>query len=115
MFNSLKRMLKTDSNIDSKKTKKSYDYICDKDKDLTCPKCNSNNKAYILYGMPIFNDDLNDALERKNVVLGGCCIHLIENDEGILLNPAKYKCNDCGEEFHFEEYKSPKNIKTTDY
>lgn len=37
-----------------------------------CPNCNSPSLAKILYGMPNYDDDLNDDLQSGKVVLGGC-------------------------------------------
>ena len=39
-----------------------------------CPRCQSRNIAEILWGMPAFTDELQTALRRHEVVLGGCCI-----------------------------------------
>ncbi len=55
-----------------------------------CPRCGSRNTARILYGMPVYSEDLQKKLDSKKVILGGCCV--TEADP-------KYHCNDCGEGF----------------
>ena len=39
-----------------------------------CPKCGSIKIAEILYGMPTFSEELQTAMDKGQVVLGGCCI-----------------------------------------
>jgi len=39
----------------------------------TCPHCGSADVAGIFFGLPIFTDTLNRAVEEKRIVLGGCC------------------------------------------
>ena len=51
---------------------------------ITCPKCNSENTAGIIYGYP--DDDLLDADADGDIVLGGCCIGGGDPD---------YACKDC--------------------
>lgn len=53
---------------------------------VKCPKCGSKEVASILYGKPLFNEELKQKLERKEVILGGCCL------EG---SDPKYRCNAC--------------------
>lgn len=55
-----------------------------------CPSCKSINTAKILYGMPDFNDKLEESLESGRVVLGGCTI---------MDKPSIRHCNDCGENY----------------
>lgn len=59
-----------------------------------CPKCGSKNIAYIVYGEVCFDKELNEALDKGEIYLGGC---IISKD-----SPA-YHCNDCGNEYG--EYK----------
>jgi len=40
----------------------------------TCPNCNSPLFAEILYGMPDYDNDLEQAIEEGKIVLGGCII-----------------------------------------
>ena len=51
-----------------------------------CPKCDSANVAKILYGKPIWCDELKMKLDCGEITLGGC-----------IINPdcPIYKCNDC--------------------
>ncbi len=39
-----------------------------------CPECGSNKIANILYGLPVYSDDLKQRIKENKVVLGGCCI-----------------------------------------
>ena len=55
-----------------------------------CPSCGSGNIARILWGKPLFTKELEEQLERKEVVLGGCC------PDGT--DPA-WSCNDCQTRF----------------
>lgn len=59
----------------------------------TCSKC-GGKIVEIIYDEP--TEELFEASERGEVILGGCCIALDEN--GNQLNP-KYGCIDCGERF----------------
>ena len=59
-------------------------------KKIVCPKCGSEDVAHILYGLPLYDKTLKNALEKGEIHLGGCCI---DAD-----SPA-YHCNQCGEEF----------------
>ena len=46
---------------------------------MKCPKCGSQNSASILYGLPVRDEnfnlhpDLQARIDRKEVILGGCC------------------------------------------
>jgi hypothetical protein len=40
----------------------------------TCPNCGSNRVASILYGLPVFNEELERKLDAEEIVLGGCCV-----------------------------------------
>jgi len=53
---------------------------------LKCPECDSASVAEILWGYYTDVDSLEDALEKKEIVLGGCCV--TDNDP-------KWECNDC--------------------
>ena len=39
-----------------------------------CPSCGSSIAAHILYGLPALTDELQQALDEQQVVLGGCII-----------------------------------------
>jgi len=52
-----------------------------------CPNCQSTNHAKILWGLPANMKKLEGELERKEIVLGGCCVSW---------DDPKWKCNDCG-------------------
>ena len=43
-----------------------------------CPRCGSRETAPILWGMPAYTEKLQEQLNNKEILLGGCCI--TEND-----------------------------------
>lgn len=55
-------------------------------KPKTCPQCGSTRIARILYGLPD-HTALQDDLEHKRIVLGGCLVY----DD----NPV-WRCTECG-------------------
>lgn len=55
-----------------------------------CPRCGSKNTAKILYGMPAWSSELQEQIEKGDVVLGGCSITGCD--------PA-YRCNKCKKDF----------------
>lgn len=64
------------------------EYEC-KRKPRRCPACGSTRVASILYGMPLFSEDLQRRLDDGTVVLGGCS-----------LDSAKWECVDCHAQMH---------------
>ena len=66
---------------------------------IKCPYCGSKNTARILYGMPVFSDELQAKLDSGKLHLGGCCISGVRDSNGsmIALDPERY-CNDCHKE-----------------
>ncbi len=48
-------------------------YYCNR-KPRKCPKCGSSTIANILYGMPIWDERLQEKLDTNKTVLGGCVI-----------------------------------------
>ncbi len=64
-----------------------------------CPRCGSSNTAKIIYGYPLFNEEMQEKLDSGKWVLGGCCIDIAEiNGETVSLQPAK-RCNACKKDF----------------
>ena len=53
---------------------------------ISCPNCNSPRIAKILYGLPRFDDQLDNDIKEGRIVFGGCCI---------TGNDPDYKCMDC--------------------
>ena len=53
---------------------------------LQCPKCNRKNIALIFWGYPGDCDSIEEQVERKEIVLGGCIV--TDNDP-------KWECNEC--------------------
>ena len=68
--------------------------------EVKCPYCGSTDTARILYGKPFFSDELQKQLDSGKVRLGGCCIHVVEAEDGTMVrtDPERY-CNHCGKEF----------------
>jgi primosomal protein N' len=65
-----------------KKTKK---YGCNA-KPRKCPACGSSHMADILYGLPVFSEELQAALDTGRIVLGGCVV--TDHDPS-------WQCTDC--------------------
>ena len=53
---------------------------------MKCPNCKKEWIAEILWGYPADMESLEESLEKKEIVLGGC---LVTNHD------PKWKCNDC--------------------
>ena len=54
-----------------------------------CPKCGSKRVAPILYGLPVFSDELEQKLNNEELYLGGCCVSHWD--------PA-FHCFECGKD-----------------
>lgn len=67
---------------------------------IKCPFCGSKNTARILYGLPVFSDELQAKMDSGKLHLGGCCISGVPDGHGGMINldPGRY-CNDCHKEF----------------
>lgn len=52
----------------------------------TCPSCNGKNIAKILWGLPADMRTLEEELDSKKIVLGGCIV---------TGNDPKLECNEC--------------------
>ena len=61
-----------------------------------CPKC-GGKIVEIIYGEPA--EELFNAAERGEVILGGCCITFDENGNQI---DSQYGCVDCEESFYHD-------------
>ena len=68
---------------------------------IVCPYCQSENIAHIVYGEVAFDEELNEALEKGEIHLGGCCYY---NDS------PKYHCNDCKKNFPESEHDPDKEF-----
>ena len=53
---------------------------------MKCPRCGGEDTAPIMYGMPTFDDELEQAIADHKIVLGGCCISDAD---------PKYHCFQC--------------------
>jgi len=66
---------------------------------IKCPYCGSKNTARYLYGMPVMNPAIEEAINKGKLILGGCCLLVTHvNGEFEEINPQR-KCNDCGKDF----------------
>jgi len=54
--------------------------------DMKCIQCNSTSVAEIIYGLCEITNELEQAINKKQIILGGC---LIGN------NDPKWECTDC--------------------
>jgi hypothetical protein len=66
------------------------DYIPKAPVSLTCPSCGSGDIAVILYGQPALSDELEKALAKGQVTLGGCLVY-----DGA----PQWVCNTCKHKF----------------
>ena len=55
-----------------------------------CPMCGSRDTAKILYGLPAYNEELENKLNSHTIYLGGCVITPTD---------PKYHCFSCNEDF----------------
>ena len=51
-----------------------------------CPECGSKKVASILYGLPMFDEELKRRINAGEIVLGGCCV---TGDDPL------WRCVDC--------------------
>jgi len=56
-----------------------------------CPVCGSKRIASVLYGYPVFSEELEKKLEAGSVTLGGC---IITGDDPV------WECVDCHIQFY---------------
>ena len=54
--------------------------------DMKCTQCNGTSVAEIIYGLCEITNELEQAINKKQIILGGC---LIGN------NDPKWECTDC--------------------
>jgi hypothetical protein len=51
-----------------------------------CPVCGSTKIAKILYGLPVFSKELENALNSGDLILGGCCFSI---------DDPRWQCANC--------------------
>ncbi len=66
-------------------------YYFSKRKPRKCPKCGSNKVAAILFGLPVYSENLQQDMDSGKIVLGGCCISA---------HDPTWQCIDCGIEIY---------------
>jgi len=68
--------------------------------DVVCPKCGTKNVAKILFGRPIWCDELKEKIDSGEIVLGGC---IVDKEYPV------YECNQCqerwGRQYDDEDFK----------
>ena len=57
---------------------------------MKCPQCGKSWIAEIFWGYPANMESIEEALERKEIILGGC---LVTN------NDPRWECNDCNHQW----------------
>ena len=66
---------------------------------VKCPRCGSNKTAKILYGYPLYTEELQKKLDSGECVLGGCCITSVEvNGRSVNMMPTR-RCFACRKGF----------------
>jgi|APSaa5957512535_1039671.scaffolds.fasta_scaffold23260_3 hypothetical protein len=73
---------------------------------LSCPKCKKTWIAEILWGYPADMDVIEEELEKKEMVLGGCLI--TDNDP-------QWECNSCHHKWGDAEHNEPDKTDSFDY
>ena len=63
---------------------------------IICPHCGSNKVARVLYGISEIDENLQDLIDKEEILLGGCMI---------LPNSFNYYCINCQSEIYLEEEK----------
>lgn len=59
-----------------------------KKKPIKCPVCSFRPVSKIIYGYPIYNERMQQEIQDKKIVLGGCCIE-----------EASWFCTNCKSRF----------------
>lgn len=70
---------------------KNSERVVSERKPRRCPKCKHYPLASILYGMPVFDAELERKIEEGRIAIGGCCV----SDE----DPV-WLCTKCGLEIY---------------
>ena len=59
---------------------------------VKCVKCGGHNTAAYLYGLPVFDEQLEKDLEVKKIILGGCVVTDLD---------PMFRCHDCQLDFGY--------------
>ncbi len=73
---------------------------------MKCPNCNKGWIARILWGYPEDTESLEEALEKKEIILGGCLV--TDHDP-------KLECNDCNHRWGYADHNDENNTDSFDY
>ena len=57
---------------------------------MNCPNCGKSWIAKIFWGYPADTESMEKSLERKEIILGGCCV--TDHDP-------KWECNSCNHQW----------------
>ena len=71
-------------------------------KKIKCTRCGSTNVAKYLYGMPLFDKNLEKKIADGKIKLGGCVIHEYDINKRIINMDPLYYCNACKKDFWTE-------------
>ena len=67
-----------------------------------CPYCGSTDTAFYLYGEPNLDEKLQKMLDKRECILGGCCVHTeCVNGKTVFIDPP-WRCNKCRKDFGSE-------------
>lgn len=66
---------------------------------IKCPYCGSINTARIIYGYPLYTEEMERKLHDGKWTLGGCVINSYEIDGGRVSTDPRRECNDCKKRF----------------
>ncbi len=73
---------------------------------MKCPSCSKEWIAEIIWGYPADMESLEEELERKDIVLGGC---LVTNHD------PKWECNNCHHRWGDSEHNELDKTDSFDY
>ena len=89
--------------------------VHNKEGQIRCPKCGSNNTAWFIHGYPIYNNRIKDKIDRNKVALGGCMISSVKVEgEYVWYEPERH-CNDCKSDFGFPPIMVDRETNTGEY
>lgn len=96
----------------------SYDadfIVRNKEGQIRCPKCGSNNTAWYIHGYPIYNNRIKDKIDRNKVALGGCVITSVKVAGKDVWYEPERRCNDCINDFGFPPVMVDRKTNTGEY
>lgn len=70
-----------------------------------CPECKSTHIAFVMMGMPLYDDELERKLKEGKIILGGCVVS--DGDPNFV-------CNDCKHQWRRDGKKVEYPVDTDD-